>query len=179
MQIPSLVVDPHRGAIHMGGKPIRIWPVLSAGCLGLTAVGLLAAAAPRLMNNPPQLPASLSFVERVSQPVQSSEIASGLTAEALLRAAPRLQAAAQVPVEQTASASLISGAAATILAPSARLVGLNTATLVELRRLPHIGKSQARAIIGGRPYTRVADLAERKILSARTYRAVVSRLELR
>jgi competence protein ComEA len=74
---------------------------------------------------------------------------------------------------------VISGAAATSSAPSARLVGLNTATVVELRRLPNIGKSRARAIISGRPYTRVTDLAERKILSARAYRTVMTRVDLR
>jgi DNA uptake protein ComE-like DNA-binding protein len=180
MRATSLVVDPHLGAIHPGGKSVRVRPVLSAGCLGLAAVGLLAAAAPRLMNNPPQLPAPPGPVQQVLQPVQTSETAFGLTAEALLRAAPRLQATAtQARVQASASTPLVGGAAATSPAPSARLVGLNTATFVELRRLPHIGKGQARAIITGRPYTRVADLAERKILSARAYRAVMTRVDLR
>jgi DNA uptake protein ComE-like DNA-binding protein len=180
MQAPSLIVDPHLGAIHISDKPVRLWPVLSAGCLGLAAVGLLAAAAPRLINNPPQLPAPSSFVQRTSQPVQTSELASSLTAEALLRAAPRLQTAAmQVPPDEAIPASLAGGAAATSPAPSPGLVGLNTASFAELRRLPHIGKSQARTIISGRPYTSVADLAERKILSARAYKAVMGRLELR
>jgi competence protein ComEA len=179
MRATSLFADPHLGAIHAGGKSVRVRPVLSAGCLGLAAVGLLAAAAPRLMNNAPQFSATASFVQRVSQPVQTSELASGLTAEALLQAAPRLQAASQVRPQAAASAPVISGAAATSSAPSARLVGLNTATVVELRRLPNIGKSRARAIISGRPYTRVTDLAERKILSARAYRTVMTRVDLR
>jgi DNA uptake protein ComE-like DNA-binding protein len=180
MQAPSPVVDPHLGAIHAGGKSVRVRPVLSAGCLGLAAVGLLAAAAPRLMNNALQLPAPLNFDQRVSQPVQTSGLAPGLTAEALLQAAPRLQAAAeQARPQAAASAPLVSGTAATSPASSGRLVGLNTATLVELRRLPNIGKSQARAIISGRPYTSVADLAERKILSARAYRSVRPRVDLR
>jgi DNA uptake protein ComE-like DNA-binding protein len=180
MQAPSLVVDPHLGAIHTGDKPVRLWPVLSAGCLGFAAVGLLAAAAPRLMTDAPQRPAPASSVERVPQPVQTSDRALSLTAEALLRAAPRLQAAAaQARPQEAAPAVLVGGAAATSPASSSRLVGLNTATSIELRRLPHIGKSQARAIISGRPYASVAELAERKILSARAYRAVMTRVDLR
>jgi competence protein ComEA len=180
MRATSLFADPHLGAIHAGGKSVRVWPVLSAGCLGLAAVGLLAAAAPRLMNNSLQLPTLPNSVQQVSQPMQRSGLASGLTAEALLQAAPRLQeAAAQARPQAPASAPVISGAAATSPAALARLVGLNTATVVELRRLPHIGKSQARAIISGRPYARVADLAERKILSARAYRTVMTRVDLR
>jgi DNA uptake protein ComE-like DNA-binding protein len=180
MQVPSLVVDPHLGAIHTSDKPVRVWPVLSAGCLGLAAVGLLAASAPRLMNNPPQLPAPPSSVQQVSQPVQTSEMAPSLTAEALLRAAPRVQATAtQAHPQEAAPAVLVDEATATSSTGSVHRVGLNTATFIELRRLPHIGKSQARAIISGRPYTSVADLAERKILSARAYRAVMGRLVLR
>jgi DNA uptake protein ComE-like DNA-binding protein len=180
MQAPSLLVDPHLGAIPTSDKPVRLWPVLFAGCLGLAAVGLLAAAAPKLKNEPPQLPVAPSSFQRLLAPVQMSELAPGLTAEALLQAAPRLQAAAvRVSIEEAAPVLLLSGVDATSPASPTRLVGLNTATFAELRRLPHIGTSQARAIISGRPYTRVADLTERKILSARAYRTVMTRVDLR
>lgn len=180
MPAPSLVAHPHLRAIHAADRSVRVWPVLSAGCLGLAAVGVLAAAAPRMMNTPPHWPTPLNPVERVSQPVQAPEIAPSLTAEALLRVAPRLQAAAMLAhPHQAASTGPTSDAAATSSAGSVHRVGLNTATFVELKRLPHIGKSQVRAIIGGRPYTRVADLSARKILSPRAYRAVAGRLELR
>lgn len=180
MRVTSLVADPHLGAIHAGGKSARVWPVLSASCLGLAAVGLLAAAAPRLASNPSQAPVPLRSAQRVSLPVLTSEPAPGLTEEALLQAAPRLQAAAaQARPQEAASIPVVRGAAAISPASSTRLVGLNTATLVELRRLPHIGKSQARAIISGRPYTRVADLAERRILSSRAYKTVMARVDLR
>jgi hypothetical protein len=180
MQAPSLVVHPHLRAIHTDDRSVRVWPVLSAGCLGLAAVGLLAAAAPRMMNNPPQWPTPSSSVERASQPMPATGMPPSLTAEALLRAAPRLQAAAmQAHPHEAASAGPTNDAASAGSPGSVHRIGLNSATFVELRRLPHIGKRQARAIIDGRPYTSLADLSGRKILSARAYRAVVGRLELR
>ncbi|GEP07666.1 hypothetical protein MOX02_57040 [Methylobacterium oxalidis] len=179
MQASSLLVDPHLGAIHTGGKPVRLWPVLASGCLGLAAVGLLAAAVPRLMNHPPQQPVRPSSVLRVPLPAQTPGVAPSLTAEAMRQASPGLQTAAvQVRPQVAVQAVPTTVATVTGKAQSAPLVGLNTATLLELRRLPHIVKSQARAIISSRPYSSVAELAERKLVSARAYKAIRTRVDL-
>ena len=180
MQVSTLVVDPYLGALHTGGTPVRLWPVLASGCLGLAAVGLLAAAAPRLMNNPPQQLAQSSALARMVLPEQSSELASGLSAEALLQAALRLQTAAVQPQpSQRAAALPTPGATATSVTGSMRLIGLNTGSQQALSALPGIGRSRARAIIKGRPYAGVAELPGRKIVSARAYKAFRTRVDLR
>lgn len=180
MQAATLVGDPRLGALHTSGKPVRPWPVLASGCLGLAAVGLLAAAAPRLMNKPPQLPAQSNALTRIALPAQPSELAPGLTAEALLQAAPRLKTVGVQPQPTERAAALPTrGATAIGVTGSARLIGLNTGSQQALSTLPGIGRSRARAIIGGRPYNSVAELADRKIVSARAYKAIRARVDLR
>ncbi|CAO4157211.1 ComEA family DNA-binding protein [Methylorubrum extorquens] len=181
MQTPALFVDPRLGALHAGGRPVRLWPVLASGCLGVAAVGLLAAAAPQLMNNPPQQPVRSGAAMWSPLPVQPSKLAPGLTAEALLQAAPHLQTAAVQPQPSERAAALPAGGAAApnTMAELTRLVGLNTGSQQALSALPGIGRSRARAIIRGRPYNSVAELAERRIVPARAYKAVRTRVDLR
>ena len=180
MQAATLVADPRLGVVQRDGKPVRLWPVLVSGCLGLAAVGLLAAAAPRLMNKPLQQPAQSSGRGRIALPAQQSGLAPGLTAEALLQAAPRLRTAGVQPQPAERAAALPAArTAATSVTGSARLIGLNTGSQQALSALPGIGRSRARAIIGGRPYSSVAELADRKIVSARAYKAIRARVDLR
>ncbi|WP_147029091.1 ComEA family DNA-binding protein [Methylobacterium oxalidis] len=131
------------------------------------------------MNHPPQQPVRPSSVLRVPLPAQTPGVAPSLTAEAMRQASPGLQTAAvQVRPQVAVQAVPTTVATVTGKAQSAPLVGLNTATLLELRRLPHIVKSQARAIISSRPYSSVAELAERKLVSARAYKAIRTRVDL-
>jgi hypothetical protein len=45
-------------------------------------------------------------------------------------------------------------------APASAKVNLNTATQVELEKLPGVGEATAKKIVAGRPYTSVADLSK-------------------
>ncbi|MCX7997177.1 MAG: ComEA family DNA-binding protein [Patescibacteria group bacterium] len=60
--------------------------------------------------------------------------------------------------------------------PVLSVVDINTATAAELEALPGIGPKTAQAIIENRPYDRIETLREEKILSARTYEAVLPSL---
>lgn len=52
------------------------------------------------------------------------------------------------------------------------LIALNTAASTELESLPGIGEVTAKKIIAGRPYTKVTDLVEKKIISQTAFEKI-------
>lgn len=62
---------------------------------------------------------------------------------------------------------------------SAQRLDLNTADLQALRKLPQLTRTRARAIIKGRPYGSVADLADRKVISKKAFAAIKDFVEVR
>jgi competence protein ComEA len=63
-------------------------------------------------------------------------------------------------------------AAAAPAATAKKLVNLNTATAAELDALPQIGAARTKAIIAGRPYKSVDELATKAKLPANAVDAV-------
>ena len=57
-------------------------------------------------------------------------------------------------------------------------VNINTATAAELDKLPKIGHVRAAAIIKGRPYKTIDDLATRKIISKDAFEAIKDKITL-
>lgn len=62
---------------------------------------------------------------------------------------------------------------------SARWVDLNEATRDQLMQLAGINDSTADAIVAGRPYTAKAQLLDRKIVDAKTYKKISRFLSLK
>lgn len=56
------------------------------------------------------------------------------------------------------------------------LMDINSASLKELDSLPGIGATRAQAIIDGRPYQKVQELLDRKILSKNVYEEIKEKL---
>ena len=56
--------------------------------------------------------------------------------------------------------------------PVAQAVNINTATTEDLRKLPGITTQRANAIVRARPYNKVDDLVQRRILKASTFERI-------
>lgn len=57
-------------------------------------------------------------------------------------------------------------------------ININTASLKDLDELGGIGESRAKAIIGGRPYSRIEELVEKKIVPKNVFEKNRDRLKL-
>jgi competence protein ComEA len=56
--------------------------------------------------------------------------------------------------------------------PVGQAVNINTATTEDLRKLPGITTQRANAIVRARPYSRVDDLVQRRVLKASTFERI-------
>jgi competence protein ComEA len=104
-------------------------------------------------------------------------------AAAASAAAPAASAAAGKAVDAVKSAAMPAAKPATPVAatpavvpakavPAKKLVNINTATAAELDALPQIGEARTKAIIAGRPYKSVDELATKAKLPANAIDAI-------
>ena len=56
--------------------------------------------------------------------------------------------------------------------PVGQAININTATTEDLRKLPGITTQRANAIVRARPYNRIDDLVQRRILKASTFERI-------
>ncbi|MER2267423.1 ComEA family DNA-binding protein [Methylobacterium oxalidis] len=162
-------------------RPVRTRAVLISALLGLGAVGLVAATAPQLTGRHAPEPLRGGSAMRAPLPLQPSGGASVPPAGPADSKPPPLFPA--VPMRLSSDTPADTSASSSPLEPSSPpratgLLSLNTASLQELRRLPLISKARARAIVKGRPYGSVSELASKKIISAKAYRAIKSLVDV-
>lgn len=108
--------------------------------------------------------------------MKSSIVKIALIAAALLMAADQSLAAASKAEAAAAPKSKASATSATGAKPKSKaatanikLVDINSATTVELKKLPGVGDAEAGKIIAGRPYLSKAFLVTHKIISEADY----------
>ncbi|MER2267460.1 ComEA family DNA-binding protein [Methylobacterium oxalidis] len=181
MLAQATLIDQRSEFGGLGSKPVRMWTMTISALLGVGAVGLLATTAPKLA--PAQLipPSRIGTAVRVPLAVQVPVPSSMALAEAAVMAPPGpspLAAARPAQAQAVAPPPQAGGARANSYAALRRL-DLNTASVGDLRRLPRIGPTRARAIINGRPYGSVAALAQSKIVSADVFSAINSLVGVR
>jgi hypothetical protein len=168
------------------------WAMPISGLLGLGAVALLAAAAPKLGNAAGQGPAAgqalrtplpAPVVRSATSAVSPAPLPSPTATMPQVSGAPTpLQPSVQLlTVNQAPAAkpSSDSAAASGVVSASGPRLDLGTAGISELRKLPQITRGRAYAIVRGRPYKSVLDLIERKVISRHAYLAIRDKVELR
>lgn len=107
---------------------------------------------------------------------QTAPGAAGRTPPALPRTVPPpASTPAQTPAKPMAPAA---SAAAAPAAAAGRRVDINSATEAQLDSLPGIGPIRAKAIVAGRPYSDVADLTVKKVLTAGVLAGIRDRIAL-
>ena len=81
----------------------------------------------------------------------------------------------QTPAKPTAPVAATPAPAA---AAAGQRIDINSATEQQLDALPGIGPARAKAIVAGRPYTAVADLTGKKVLTAGVLAGIKDRIAL-
>ncbi|GJD93585.1 ComEA family DNA-binding protein [Methylobacterium iners] len=168
------------------------WAMPISGLLGLGAVALLAAAAPKLGNAAGQGPAAgqavrtplaAPVVRSATSAVSPALVPSPTAAVPQVSGAPTaLSLSGQLSTVNHGLAAIPSSdiaAASGVASASGLRLDLSTAGISELRKLPQITRGRAYAIVRGRPYNSVSDLIERKVISRHAYLAIRDKVELR
>lgn len=176
----------------MISKPVGISAVVISGLFGLGAAGLVATGALKLGGGTAPVPVGEQALQTppTAQPERpvpatlpnaaSSSPSLGSPSVATAEAAP-LPEPVTAPLSQPAAMEQSSPTSGTSSSPpaSAQRPDLNSADLKDLRKLPQITRTRARAIIKGRPYRSVSDLVDRKVISKKVFAAIKDLVEVR
>jgi len=99
-----------------------------------------------------------------------------IAAEEKTAAAKAAVASEAAPVKAAERAPVKAAAVSPAKAPEVELLDINSASAVQLEKVPGIGEESAKKIIAGRPYFKKDQLKSRKIITAAQYYKIKDRI---